>query len=400
MNNRILSIFGLQGLKVVRISEYYRKVFIYVTQTRKTANCPSCNKRSKTLHDLRKPSTIRHLKVGAKQTFLILRKRRFKCKSCGKTFTERLKCQDKYQRRTKAVDEEVIEALRETSFRGVKRSLGVNYRAQVKLLKRTMKPFESSWKKEKKMRFISIGIDEHSFSGHDMVTTITNLTTPSLKSILEDNRRKTLDLYLSNIPETIKDKITSVCIDMRRMYKYSVKKSLPNAKIVIDHFHVIYDANRRIDEERRITQNVKGKDIPRKILLKNKENLTKPQEKLLSSIFKNYPDLKTYWFVKEELRTIYKQDKREAEKKLTTLIVMMRKQKDRGLSQWADTLEYWQEEILNFHDYRITNAYTEGLHTKLKLVKRIGFGFKKKDVYIRKAALACLPITFLPPFSQ
>ena len=73
-------------------------------------------------------------------------------------------------------------------------------------------------------------------------------------------------------------------------------------------------------------------------------------------------------------------------------------EKDRGLTQWANNLYYWKNEILNFFDHKITNAYTEGIHTKCKLIKRIGFGFRNREVYIRKVALACLPFTLIPHF--
>lgn len=402
MHNRILSIFGLQGLKVSKVIEYYRQIFIYVFPKRKTAECTSCGKRSRTIHDHRKPSVIKHLKLGKRQTYLVVSKRRFFCKACQKPFTETLPGINKWQRKTRALDEEIIESLREMSFASIKRRFGVNYKAQVKLLKHTMKPFEGSWKEEKRSgKPISIGIDEHSFSGHDMCITVTNLTTPSLKSILPDDTKKTLDTFFSKIPDGVKSKITSFCIDMKKMYKLSIKRNFPNAKVVVDHFHLIYDANRRIDEERRITQEMKKVKIPRKLFLKNKENLSGTEKDLINSFFTMYPDLKFYWHIKESLRDMYKlKEKGKAQEKLNSLVRMMYKQRERGLTQWANTLEYWKDEILNFYDYRITNAYTEGIHTKLKLIKRIGFGFRNKEVYIRKAALACLPLAMLPHFSQ
>lgn len=336
---------------------------------------------------------------------MVVFKRRFFCKDCQKPFTEVIPGISKWQRKTKALEEEIIEALRESSFAGVERKLGVGYQAQVKLLKKAMKPFEGNWLGEKDYQGdLSLGLDEHSFSGHDMVLTITNLTFPRLISILPDDRKATLDAldaFCQQIPPPVKDKIKSFCIDMKAMYRSVIKKNFPQAKIIIDHFHLIYDANKRIDEERRIFQQVDKFKVPRKLFLRNKENLGPEELKKLNWWFARVPDLKVYWFVKESLREMYQlKDKKQAQEKLITLIKMMYGQRDRGLTQWADTLTNWQEEILNFFDYRITNAYTEGIHTKLKLIKRLGFGFKNKQVYIRKAALACLPLTLiLPHFS-
>jgi len=341
---------------------------------------------------------VRHLMVGSRQTYLVLFKRRFKCYECDKVFTEKLIQIDRYQRKTRNLDEQIIEYLKEVSFAGVKRRLGVGYHSQVKLLKKSIKGTNIDWQKQiKEKKVISLGIDEHSFSGHDMLITVTNLTQPSLVTILPDDRKDTLDGFLSSIPDDAKSKISSVCIDMRAMYKYSLKRNLPSSKIVIDHFHVIYDANKRIEEERRILQNVFKAKIPKWVFIKNKESLSLKEKDLAKKIFEKYPDLKFYWFAKEELREIYKlTSKTEADAKLSTLIRLMYKERDSGLTNWADMLLNWKEEILNFFDTKITNAYTEGVNTKLKLIKRIGFGFRRKDVYIKKAILAFTPFILLP----
>lgn len=398
MNNRILSLLGLQGLGILSIKEYQKFIFIYCYLTRKTANCPICSQRTNSVYDQRPPSMVRHLKIGLRLTYLVLFKRRFKCKLCNKVFIEKLPQVGKWQRKTTSMDEQIIEYLKEVSFKGVKRRLGVSYSSSVKLLKKTINETVVDWSKEIS-KPVSLGIDEHSFSGHDLLITLTNLTTPKLITILQDDRKITLDTLLATIPESLKAKIPSVAIDMKQMYKLSLKKYLPNTKITVDHFHVIYDANKRIEEERRILQGVFKSKIPRFPFIKNKENLSQKEKDLIKIIFQKYPDLKFYWFAKEELREIYKlKDKDEAKSKLSTLIRIMYKEHDSGLTNWANTLSNWKEEILNFFQTHITNAYTEGVNNKLKLIKRTGFGFKNKEVYIKKALLAFTPFLILPHF--
>jgi transposase len=396
MNNRILSLLGLQGLGILSIKEYHRFIFIYVYLIRKTANCPKCGKRTKTVYDQRPPLMVKHLKIGFRLTYLILFKRRFNCKLCKSVFTEKLTQVGKWQRKTKSMDEQVIEYLKEISFAGTKRRLGVSYSSQVKLLKKTVNESEVDWQKEA-VKPVSLGIDEHSFSGHDMLITLTNLTVPKLITILPNDRKTTLDSLLSSIPENLKRNISSVAIDMKQMYKLSVKRYLPNTLVTVDHFHVIYDANKRIEEERRILQNVFKVKIPKWLFIKNKENLSPKEKDLARSIFEKYPDLKFYWFIKENLREMYKlNNRKEAEEKLSTLIRLMYKERDSGLTNWANMLFNWKDEILNFFTTGITNAYTEGVNTKLKLIKRTGFGFRNKEVYIKKAILAFSPFLILP----
>lgn len=400
MQYRILSLLGLQGMEILSISEYFSKIFIFVYSGRLTGTCPHCSKRTKIIHEYRPPGMVKHLKIGARQIFLIIFKRRFFCKSCRRSFVEVFPGIAKWQRKTSILDEQIIEYLREVSFSGVKRRLNVAYWSQVKLLKACINPEKPNWEREEKGGGFSLGIDEHSFSGHDMMITLTNLTTPRLITILPSDRKIVLDDFLIKIPEMVRKKISSVAIDMKQLYRLSVQKHLPDTKITVDHFHLIYDANRRIEEERRILQNVFQAKIPKWLFIKNKENLSQKEKDLVKKVFAQYPDLKFYWFIKESLREMYTlPSRREAAEKLTNLIRVMYKGRDSGLTNWADMLFNWQDEILNFFDTKITNAYTEGVNTKLKLIKRVGFGFRNKEVYIRKAILAFLPFILVPHFS-
>lgn len=61
-------------------------------------------------------------------------------------------------------------------------------------------------------------------------------------------------------------------------------------------------------------------------------------------------------------------------------------------------MERWSPYILNFFDNRTTNAFAEGIHTKIKMIKRVSFGFRNVDIYIRKMLLCILPLAVLLPW--
>jgi len=75
----------------------------------------------------------------------------------------------------------------------------------------------------------------------------------------------------------------------------------------------------------------------------------------------------------------------------------MEHSEDAAINDWGRTLRRWQEYILNYFDHYTANAYTEGVHTKMKLMKRKSCGFKNVDVYIKKASLFCPPYLHLLP---
>jgi len=53
-----------------------------------------------------------------------------------------------------------------------------------------------------------LGIDEVSFSGNDMVTTIGNITTHQLKGVLHSKRKDELKKVLRSIPRTVRPLIS------------------------------------------------------------------------------------------------------------------------------------------------------------------------------------------------
>lgn len=52
------------------------------------------------------------------------------------------------------------------------------------------------------------------------------------------------------------------------------------------------------------------------------------------------------------------------------------------MSGTANTIENWLEHICNsFIDKRFSNGFTEGLNNKIKVIKRVGFGYKDFDFF-------------------
>jgi transposase len=44
---------------------------------------------------------------------------------------------------------------------------------------------------------------------------------------------------------------------------------------------------------------------------------------------------------------------------------------DAELVRWGNTLKHWREPILNHFENHTTNGFTEGCHTKIKMLKRV-----------------------------
>ena len=194
--------------------------------------------------------------------------------------------------------------------------------------------------------------------------------------------------FLGRIP---RDKVKEVCIDMRDGLRKPTEAVSPSAKVVVDPFRVIADANRRMDEARRIEQDVHGKrkvKIPKKIFPVGREKLSDEKREQVDRLLEKYPELKGFYWAKQTIRELYhKSSRMEATVLLDNVILNLRMADDAELIRWGNTLKHWKEPILNHFDNHTTNGFTEGCHTKIKMLKRISYGLKNVEVYQRKMLL-------------
>ncbi len=334
-----------------------------------------------------------------KMVYLFFKRRRFGCSVCKTIFSEDTFLCALRQKATTHHKKEVVLNLSDRSFSSGTKKYHVSYFTQRKWLNDLVASEVLNFKKEEQegTPFV-LGIDEVSFAGRDMVTTIGNITKHRLKGVLRSKRKDELKKVLRSLSPKVKSFISEVVIDMCELYLKAVTETLPKTEIVVDHFHVIQDANRRLDEERRLLQDIFKKRIPRWLLTKNKEDLNRDQPPLLADVIRKYPELLMFYQTKERLRDMYRsKTKEEATDKLRTIILSLTSTDDGELITWGRTLSYWKQYILNYWNQRSTNGFMEGIHNKMKLIKRISFGFRNKEVFIHKVMLSVLVATLLIP---
>lgn len=386
--SKILEICGFQ---ISKLKSDETKIVFHLNQRRVTARCPKCKDRTNIIHGFSPSRKIKHGTILGKTCLLIIRPRRFHCFKCNSVFTENIVTKP-YEQATLKHKQEVIFNLSDRSFSSGTKKYKVSYNTQRRWLNELTADKLFDFKKEEKdNKPFVLGIDEVSFAGREMVTTIGNITDHHLKGILNSKRKDELKKVLRSFPLHIKSLISEVVIDMCPLYLMAVKQVLPSAAIVVDHFHIIQDANRRIDGTRYLLQDIHKKKIPRYILTKNKEDLIGQQIHYLADIIKEYPELHMFYATKERLREMYRaKTKEEAQKQLRLIISTLESTDDGELISWGRTLSRWSEYILNYWNSRSTNGFMEGIHNKMKLIKRISFGFRNKKVFIQKIMLSVL----------
>jgi len=132
--------------------------------------------------------------------------------------------------------------------------------------------------------------------------------------------------------------------------------------------------------------------IPKRIFLVGREKLREEGKHKVDSLLARYPDLRGFYWTKEALRELYQQEDRAvAARHLDNVILNLKAGDDAELVRWGNTLKHWREPILNHFDNGTTNGFTEGCHTKIKMLKRLSYGLRNVDVYAKKMLLGFLP---------
>jgi len=396
MKNDIAKIFRLQAFWVRSVILLPNAIEVEIELKKKYRRCPRCGKRANYRHQAGKIRFVKHHLWGERIVYLKGRKDRWHCRRCDKPFTEQWPGLKQWSRKTETAEYQLLNLLKGKSFRQLQQENGVSdHEARYLLAKVDTTP---TWQEEQKQENIRLGIDEHSFRGRNLVITVTNLSQRRLKAILPDDQQKSIKAWLKAIPEEIKPKIKEVCIDMKELFAAAIRQELPLSDIVLDHFHVIQDANRRLDEARRLEQEMQRRRHigKRWWFLMGRERLDGKHRVMLDQLLERYASLKDFYYYKEQLRAFYKAKSREEAAVLMSRIILnMECSDDAAINQWGRTLKHWRNYILNYFKSKTTNAFTEGAHNKIKMIKRMSFGFRNVQTYIRKMMIAFIPIAYL-----
>jgi len=392
-------LFNLQGLLSDRIefNDENKQIIVYVRSPRKFAKCPYCLKSTKRIHQTSN-RLIKHGILDYKIVILDLFVRRFKCSHCKKIFTEHFPGINR-KRTTPNFRLQLLDWLQRNSFRYIGQKFNIAPSTLVRYLLEMNGDIKIDWSK---VNVTKLGIDEHSFRGKRMIITITDLSNKKLLVILKGDSQIILEQFINEIPNKYRVKIDEVCTDLRSSFVPVIKKCLSAAMHTADRYHVEVLGRRSLDEIRQVIQDVGGGKRVRlkRLFWVNKETLNEQELKKLKQVFKRYekfPVLKQSYIIKEQIIHMYRAgSEKEAKKRFDHVMMLLETPEySRYLETLHGTLKKWRIPILNYFKNKTTNGFTEGCHTKIKMIKRVSFGFRNINNYIAKVTLAFLPLSFI-----
>lgn len=103
-----------------------------------------------------------------------------------------------------------------------------------------------------------LGLDEIKIKKLGELTVITDLEHRTLYDMLLGRNQPSLTKYFYQMPN--RERVLWVCTDMYRPFERSIREAFPNARWVIDHYHVVAYANKAMDAVRIAVQSKMTKE--------------------------------------------------------------------------------------------------------------------------------------------
>ena len=338
-----------------------------------TSCCPKCNcktskRKDKKLH--KHKQNLKHMWFWWNQIIeLVLFKRRFLCNNCNISFYEKFDFESEHWNYTKDFEKYVVWSFGFLSGNKISELYQTSVSTIYRILERIdVKQLITRWLEiMEELDEIYLWVDEHSFSGHDMVLIITDLKTKQVLAVLDWITNKILEDWIKLIPLKTQLKIKGFNTDMNKWYANTLKDILWNPIQWVDKFHLFQEANKMVDEVRQISiwalamNFIKIEDIP-KLGKKVWKKLTK---KDIENLRKN-SDNKAMQKYKEKAEQRLKADSIDPKKIINSKWEIVEYDEitaDYFIEKWYRKLFFWREKNLSpIAKLRINQIFQEFDH--------------------------------------
>ncbi|MCB4979521.1 ISL3 family transposase [Streptococcus mutans] len=361
-------------------------------------SCPHCQGKM-IKYDFQRPSKIPLLEQAGTPTLLRLKKRRFQCKGCKRVMVAETSIVEKNCQISNLVRQKVAQRLTEkVSLTDIARRLRVSTSTVYRKLDQFT--FKEHYDRLPRVMFW----DEVGFKKGELAFVAQNYETNELITILDNRRQTTIRNYFLKYPLKVRQEVRFITMDMSGAYISMARKLFPNAKIVLDRFHIIQHLGRAFLKTRiAIMNQFDKKPLPYRALKNHWRPFQKDSRKLsLNSFYSktfrqtlsphevvektlDFSEELTDYYTLYQLLLFHFQEKR-AEEFFELIEENMSKVNHYFQTIFRTFLKHKQY-IKNALETDYSNAKLETTNKLIKDIKRLGFGFRnflnfRKRVFI------------------
>jgi transposase len=189
--------------------------------------------------------------------------------------------------------------------------------------------------------------------------------------------------------------IEAVAMDMNAAYEQEVRARCPNAQVVFDLFHVVAKFGRevidrvRVDEANRLRHDKPARKVikgSRWLLLRDRSNIQRKEDRVkLDELLKANRRLMTVYVLMADLKHLWSYTYPGAALRFWKQWYSraIRSRID-PLKRFARNLKRYLPGILAHCRYPLNTSVLEGINNKIKVLKRMAYGFRDDDYFFLK----------------
>ncbi|WP_397610571.1 ISL3 family transposase [Streptococcus pneumoniae] len=372
-------------------------------------SCPECGSQMKK-YDFQKPSKIPYLETTGMPTRILLRKRRFKCYHCSKMMVAETSIVKKNHQIPRIINQKIAQKLIEKiSMTDIAHQLSISTSTVIRKLNdfhfecnfRNL-PKIMSWDVETVRGVtVSIGRWKMSFIAQDFEKF-------DIITVLEGRTQAAIRDHFLKYDRAVRCRVKIITMDMFSPY-YDLAKQLrfqisrlrlkqsPNAKIVLDCFHIVQHLSRAMSRVRvQIMNQFHRKSHEYKAIKRYWKLIQQDSRKLSDKRFyrptfrmhlTNKEILNKLLSYSEDLKHHYQLYNKEPEK-FFGLIEDNLKQVHPLFQTVFKTFLKDKEKIVNALQLPYSNAKLEATNNLIKLIKRNAFGFRNFENFKKRIFIA------------
>lgn len=353
--------------------------------------CSGCGQRCRRIHDTVE-RWVDDLPILGTHTRLLVHRVRVACPDCGAK-VEKLDWLEPYARVTVRLAQNVARLCRVVSLKHAADYFGLNWKTVKAIdkayLHRTLGPVDLDG-------VTQLAMDEFAIQkGHRYATVVID---PTCKRVLWVGRGRTREdvrpFFQLLGPERC-GQIQAVAMDMNAAYDLEVREHCPNAQVVYDLFHVVAKYGRevvdrvRVDEANKVKNDKPARKVikgSRWLLLRNADNIKKEEDRIrLAELLKANRKLSAVYVLKDDLKELWAyRHTGYASRFWEQWYNRAIRSRIEPLKAFARKLKSYLPGILSHCRFPLHTSVLEGINNKIKVIKRMAFGFRDYAYFFLK----------------
>ena len=372
-----------------------REVWIGLNRKTSRYRCSGCGKLCARYHDAEEREVL-DLPILGVRVRLFLWRFRAACPRCGPRL-EALDWLEPRSRVTRRMAEDVARLCRVLPIKHVAERFGLDWH--------TVKAIDKAWLARTLPPLDMTGVtklimDEFAIhKGHRYATIILDADTRKVLAVGHGRGREAVRPFFEAIGVEARSRIQAVAMDMHAPFEVEVRAQCPKAEIVYDLFHVVMKYGRevidrvRVDEANRLKKDKAARKVVKGskwLLLANRENLTEPSQRVrLKELLKANEALMTVYLLRDDLKRLWGYTREGwARRAWVDWLARALESSITPLKTFALNFAKRIDGILAQCRWRLNTSVLEGVNNKVKVIKRMAYGFRDDDYFFLKIRAA------------